>query len=117
MILLPVDEAYALDYLAILFVKRDQGLPVEKEINRVEVFLGTQVTNLREVLKSVEFIRLMIQNEKTFVAIEAAHSNHITAKEVQEVNHARFLAKRALQSKFWPNIDLEEQKTSLTKRR
>lgn len=38
--LLPVDAAYAYDYLAILYVKKDAGLPVTNEIERIETFLN-----------------------------------------------------------------------------
>lgn len=113
MILLPLDEGYALDYLAVLYVKRDEGLDVGPDISRVEVFLHEQIPHLREVMSSIAFKRLLVANAKTFDAIELAHRNEISARRVQEVNYERFKAKRALQRQFWPKSKALEQKTKL----
>ncbi len=117
MTILPVDEAFALDYLSILFVKRDNGLPVQAEINRVETFLCCQIPRYDEILMSVAFKRLTVANQKTFDAIEAAHKNAITARKVQQINYSRFEAKRALQAQFWPQSAMSERKTRLTRQR
>lgn len=113
MILLPVDEAYALDYLAILQAKRDNGMDVEDELKRVETFLEAQLPGLRRVLASGAFLKLYQANRSTFDAIEKAHAGKITARRVQEINYARFAAKRKLQKRFWPQAVLAERKTKL----
>jgi hypothetical protein len=114
MILLPVDEAFAFDYLAILCVKLDRGLDVEKDIERVEVMISHQVGNLNSIKASYQFKKLMITNERTFDAIELAHRGRISARRVQEINYERYLAKRELQEKFWRNLKITEKKTKLT---
>jgi hypothetical protein len=116
MIMLPLDEAFALDYLSILLVKRDNGLPVQPEIDRIEAFLRPQLSRYDEILMSIAFKRLTVANQKTFDAIEAAHRNAITAREVQQINYSRFDAKRALQAQFWPQSAMSERKTRLTRR-
>lgn len=111
MIILPVDESYAFDYLAILYVKAKKGMDVQEEADRVEQCLKRQIENIGDILESKEFDNMVKVNEKTFAAIDAAHENKISASEVQKVNHERFLAKRALQTKFWPSEPMLERKT------
>lgn len=115
MILLPVDEAYALDYLAVLYAKRDNGLKVDPEIKRIEQFLAVQFSNFQQVLASKEFHVLYQANLNTFDAIELAHKDKISARKVQETNYFRFIAKSHLQERFWPKVPLIEQKTALDK--
>lgn len=117
MILLPCDEAYAWDYLSILYVKQDNGMPVGSEITRVEVFLAQQLRDFIVILSSPPFKRLIAANQRIFDAIELAHQNKISAREVQQINMLRFKAKKALQAKFWPHSVMCERKTRLTKRR
>lgn len=105
MVNLPVDEAYALDYYAILLVKNDKGLPVSLELERVGVALKRQIPEWFEVVKSAEFHALYQANLDTFDAV--AKCKHSAA---QVANRTRFLAKRELQRKFWPDCPLTEQK-------
>lgn len=113
--LLPVDAAYAYDYLAILYVKKDAGLPVTNEIERIETFLKIQHPNMSTVLSSTGFKRLLVANQLVFDAIEKAHHNKIQAREVQRINMLRFTAKKKLQQEFWPMTGLNETKTTLGK--
>lgn len=115
--LLPVDAAYAFDYLAILYVKREAGLAVASEIERVEMFLRVQHANMGRVLASGAFKQLLSVNQAVFDAIEKAHGNKISARAVQAVNAKRFAAKRRLQEAFWPLAALAEVKTALGVRR
>lgn len=105
MLFLPVDEAYALDYFAILRVKEDYGLAVKNELDRIESFLKTQIPNLAEVLASQEFHLLYIANQLTFDAV--AKCRHSPA---QKANRQRFKAKTKLQERFWPKQPLTELK-------
>lgn len=111
--ILPVDAAYAFDYLAILYVKREAGLAVASEIERVEVFLRVQHANMGAVLASGAFKQLLAANQHVFDAIEKAHANRISARAVQQVNLRRFEAKRRLQEAFWPLAAMAEVKTAL----
>lgn len=111
MILLPCDEGFAFDYLAILYVKRDNGLAVDFEISRVEEHLLAQLPEMKIVLPSEEFIALVKANQCTFEAIEKAHRNALSARDVQLTNKDRCQAKRRLQARFWPDRPIEEKKT------
>jgi hypothetical protein len=73
--------------------------------------LADQVQNLDAILKSSEYFDLHEANRLTFEAIAKAGQDQIRASEVQQVNRKRYLAKRALQEKFWPDQDLMESKT------
>lgn len=117
MILLPVSEAHAFDYLAILWVKRDHGLDVKDEIDEVERHLNRQIGHVETILESTAFRTLVAANDLTFDAIDLAHKDQIRASEVQEINRRRFLAKQALQEAFWPDKPLSERKTGLTSSR
>lgn len=107
---LPVDHAFAFDYLAILQVKQMNGLPVGDEIERVENFLKIQHPNMTAILASQEYQNLYCVNRSVFDAIDAAYKDEISASKVQEVNHKRFKAKQALQKRFWPKSKLCEKK-------
>lgn len=117
-LLLPVDPAYALDYLAILLVKRDHGLDVKDDIERVEGLLRAQLGRIFDtVVASREFQLSFLANAAVFDAIEKAHASRIGARRVQEINHQRFLAKQKLQERFWPKSPLTERKTMKSKKR
>lgn len=111
MINLPVSESEAFDYLSILHVKMEQGMECEKRYSDVSTAIREQGIKLRDVLTSAEYIELLNANSLCFEAIERAHSDKITASEVQNINHVRFLAKRALQQRFWSDSPLTERKT------
>lgn len=113
MLLLPVDEAFAFDYLAILRIKAKFGHGDADVHSELEKHLATQTgpAVFRSVLESAEWAALLKANEATFNAIELAHKNAISAADVQWANHQRFLAKRALQQRFWPGKPLTEVKT------
>lgn len=105
MILLPVDEAYALDYYAILLVKRDNGLPVQSELERTESFLRIQITGFENVIASAEFHLLYVANDNTFRAVAACRGS-----AAQTANRQRFKAKCRVQERFWPNNPITETK-------
>jgi hypothetical protein len=106
MINLPCSEAYALDYLAILYIKSHQKLPVADEIKTVYSALESQIPNLEEVLQSKEFFVLCRANQSVFDAVATSKSS-----PTQVANRARYRAKVALQRKFWPSTKLSECKT------
>lgn len=113
-LLLPVDPAYAFDYLAVLLVKRDQGLDVKNDIERVEGLLRAQLgQQFDAIVASHEFHLSFVANHNVFDAIEKAHGGRIGARKVQEINHQRFTAKKRLQARFWPTVPVTERKTKL----
>jgi len=112
MINLPVNEAEAFDYLSILQVKLDRGLPVDARYSEVALALdSTDGIDIEQVLASYEYNLLYGANALCFDAIERAHRDEISARAVQRLNHDRYLAKRALQARFWPTSPLTERKT------
>lgn len=115
MILLPVDASYALDYLAVLKVKAGNGLDCESEMERVEALLEVQIGKdlYLKITSSDEFHQSYLANQRVFDAIEKAHRGKISARRVQEINHERYLAKQALQKRFWPKVELMERKTKI----
>lgn len=114
MILLPVDEAFAFDYLAVLYVKQANKLDVFDEVKAVENLLQLQVgERFEDILESAEFHESYVANANVFEAIEKAHQNAILAREVQEINYQRYAAKKQIQAKYWPKNPLMERKTQL----
>lgn len=104
-VLLPVDEAFALDYLAILYTKHENAMDVIEEVKSVEAHLSEQIPNLCLVLSSPEFLALCRANQDTFRAVSASG-----VTPVQEANYSRFKAKQALQARFWPFKPMAEKK-------
>ena len=117
MLLLPVDPAYAFDYLAVLMVKKNKGLDVVDDLDRVERSLLSQLgqTQYYPIMSSPEFNGCFQANLEVFDAIEKAHQGRIGARKVQEINHKRFEAKRSLQERFWPEVPITERKTMVDK--
>jgi hypothetical protein len=109
--LLPVDLAYAFDYMAILQVKLDWGLNVRDELDRVEAFLRIQCPDLDKIRASAEYHSLYKANHATYIAVDKAWKNEVDARFVQIANKARFTAKRRLQKRFWPDQSLSETKS------
>lgn len=114
-LLLPVDPAYALDYLAVLKVKLDNGLDCKSEIEMVKSFLEMQIGHdlFTKIANSKEFQLMHLANHRVFDAIEKAHQNRINAREVQRINLLRFEAKKKLQARFFPGQVLMEKKSAL----
>lgn len=105
MVKLPVDEAYALDYYAILLVKCNKGLPAGTELVKISGELKKQIPNMVTVLQSHEFMALYRANLETFDAVAKCKSSL-----AQRANRKRFSAKQQLQEKFWPQKPLTEVK-------
>ena len=116
MINLPVDEAYAFDYLTILKIKSDVNPQnpalsdaYEGCLSALRAQLGASV---EEILASPEYHQLLQSNRLTFDAVDRARNgDSITAKEVDDCNMERFRCKMALQQRFFKG-DLVETKLS-----
>lgn len=112
MILLPVSEAYAFDHLAILFVKQQHGI-VDHEyreavISSLESSLGEAY---QRALNSELFHLLYEANLLVWDMVDKATRDECRASEVDAANHKRYLAKLALQQRFWPASALTERKS------
>ena len=98
-----VDAAYAFDYYAILLVKLSKEL-IDSEIS--ELFLTSLTSQLgfdliEAIISSTEFDTLVEANKETFELVDKAKKNEVLASEVNDANFNRFLAKKALQDKFF----------------
>ena len=114
MINLLTSEAYAFDYLAIFEIKYDKGITTGDAFLQVRNDLAKQIGRQKyiEVYDSIEYKELYKVNAQVFDLVEKAKTNQIPAKAVDDGNYARYLAKKALQARFWPNTVLSEVKTN-----
>ena len=109
MLTLVVDEGYAYDYLAILLVKGNQPNLYNFTSSYLEAQVGRDLH--WEITTSQEFQDLVDANKRTFDAVEKAKTNEMTAKEVNDCNIGRFIAKTALHKKYFPDKKITEVKT------
>lgn len=114
MIYLKVNEAYAFDFLAILQIKFEID-PINNSENYNDCLLEIkkQINNNGEfdnIISSQEYKNLYLINKKTFEAVDLAKQEKVSAKYVDECNYERFLAKKALQEKFFAKNEYKEKK-------
>lgn len=109
MINIEVDEAYAFDFLSILYIKSGKnnfsGQPFDNW-KRCYDYLKNQINNNQlwnKIMSSQEYKNIEALNLKTFDAVEKAKSNEVTAQYVDKCNYERYVAKREFQNKFFPN--------------
>jgi hypothetical protein len=111
MINIRTDEGYAFDYLAILEVKKNLLQQEDNWINCFN-FLKSQfdenIWNI--IINSKEYNQLVDVNTKTFHAVNQARYGDISAKEVDNCNMERYLAKQNFQLKFFPFAPTTEYK-------
>lgn len=110
MINLKVDEAYAFDYLTILFLKKEKSKECYKTWEDCYNQIANQLNNFIEIISSTEYANLLEANKITFEAVEKARYGNISAKEVDDANLLRHKRKTELQNKFF-NQQLTEYKT------
>jgi len=105
MITIPVDEAYAFDFLSILIVKKSA------QIKEVEDHISRQIgiSEYQKIFESIEFKNMIDINQKTFDMVDRAKRNDTDAKSVDDCNMKRYYAKLSLQNKFF-HSDLKEIK-------
>ena len=112
MINLPVDEAYAFDYLSILHVKKNINQEVESSWKECFNYIKNQIGEnmMEQIVNSIEYHGMIEANQITFDAVEKARYGEITAKEVDQANMLRYQKKCELQKKFF-NSNMKEVKT------
>ena len=103
MINLEVDEAYAFDYLSILFIKKNKSKDCYETWLNCYNSLSNQLLNFLDIINSTEYNNLLEANLITFDAVEKARYSNISAKEVDEANMLRYQRKIELQNKFFPS--------------
>lgn len=113
MISILVDPGYAFDYFAILLIKQKHHPALEKYIDHLQRSICSQIGHelWQTIISSEEFDHLLKANQTVFDSVELAKTNNITAKEVDQKNTSRFLAKIELQKKFFHNNHTQEWKT------
>jgi len=114
MINLAVSEAYAFDYLAILQIKCE--IDPKKNFGNYAACVTRVIDELGDnelwnrVMNSIQYKKLYEANRKTFEAVEDAKEDGVLASYVDKCNYERYLAKKALQEKFFPEEKLNEKK-------
>jgi Fe-S oxidoreductase len=110
MINLLVDEAYAFDFLSIFYIKRNNSDLTLKVWNECKNYIKDQIPNkFDKIIKSKEYKDLLKANQKTFKAVDEAKVDKVKASYVDSCNYQRYLAKKALQTKFF-STSLKETK-------
>ena len=110
MVKINVDEAYALDYLSILFLKRNRSDECFETWSNCYDDLSLQIQNFEQIINSQEYINLLEANQITFTAVEQARYGEISAKDVDNANMLRHKRKKELQQKYFNN-NITEYKT------
>lgn len=110
-----VDPGYMFDYLSILNVKLVKKPSEKSSRNYDETVLNVcdQIgfEKYMEIRYSDEYFNLFNINSKLFDLVDEVKRNpHMWACIVDNEVWARFLAKKALQEKFFPEIEQKEQK-------
>jgi hypothetical protein len=114
MINLPVSEAYAFDYLAILTVKAMVPLPgAADEASKCRDYIADQIGDRLtwKVLGSPENLALQQANRDVWDFVAKAARDECKASDVDAANQRRHAAKKALQERFWPHEPLTEVKS------
>lgn len=114
MIRITVDEGYAFDFHSIAAVKAAQVDNAQNAANlqRIEHDLVEQIGDAhhRAILVSEEYANLYAVNLRLYNLVDAAKKDLVKASEVDRGVYDRWLAKKVLQEKFFPEIPLQEQK-------
>ena len=119
MINLRVSEAYAFDYLAILQIKCE--MDPKKNFGNLAAWVTNMIDEIddnvlwRSIMESVEYKKLYEVNKKTFEAVDDAKEDGVKASYVDKCNYERYLAKVALQERFFPEEDMKENKLGYEK--
>ena len=110
------DAAYCFDFLSILDVKRIKNSDYDNHTNYItqiqllEDFIGAG--KLREILNSSEYNELYLVNLKLYELVDLSSRDEIRASQVNAANHRRFLAKREIQKRFFPEECQIEKKAN-----
>lgn len=105
MINIPVDEAYAFDYLSILELKLDNNYIPESRVKEVADVIISQIGKslFDDIKSSIEYKNLYDANQLTFNAVDDAKTDKCTASYVDKCNYQRMIKKRELQEKWFDN--------------
>ena len=114
MIKIIVDEAYAFDFLAILYVKYEfsKNEKILTQIEELESFIEKQIGKEKfyDIISSAEYGNVMKANKETFDWVDKAKTDSCKASDVDRSNYERCKARNALQEKFFPKKEISEVK-------
>lgn len=119
MINLRVSEAYAFDYLSILQIKCE--MDPQKNFGNFAACVTNMIDEIDDnvlwstIMDSVEYKKLYEVNKKTFEAVDDAKEDGVKASYVDKCNYERYLAKIALQERFFPEEEIKEKKLGYKK--
>ena len=109
-----VDIGYVFDMISIYDVKRARAPSDQSRLNYYNAVdhLLPQIGEglLFTVLRSFEYKHLYRVNDELFTLVDLAKTDLVKASEVDAGVYRRFLAKRALQERFFPESAKIEQK-------
>jgi hypothetical protein len=118
---LEVPEGYYFDYLSILAVK---GVKQPDNQNLIQDYmkcfmkaaeqLGEEL--ITKIVNSEEFDNLVLINLDLYDYVDLVKQDKVTGKQVDAKVYERFLAKKALQEKFFPSKPYTEQKFGYDKK-
>ena len=92
--------------------RAEKGLQTEDEYQKVADHLAYQIGEdlMADILTSEEYRRCVNVNAKVFDLVDSAKADTVKASVVHNFNHERYLAKVALQRKFFPSTSITEKK-------
>jgi len=119
MIKIEVDESYAYDALSILAikVKKNYNLATSSNYIKLNDSMLKQIENHDTILKSNEYLDLSNTNQEIFDYLDKMKINPTIEDGVwvDTMNYQRFIRKKALQEKFFPDSKITEQKLGYDK--
>lgn len=105
MIKVSVDYGYAFDMLSILEVKKENNSNninlenYERLYNEIKDQINTKLFD--KIIRSLEYLNLKNINKKVFDLIDIVKNDNGLAKEVDEANYQRYIAKTNLQKVYF----------------
>ena len=99
-------EGYIFDILSIYQIKISKSIDditnlsnFNNLLNEIKSQIGNDITN--QIMDSKEYSDLLCANINTFNLVDEVKSNPCLGKDVDSSNYKRFLAKKALQEKWF----------------
>lgn len=114
MFTIPCSESYGFDFLSIyeVKIKKNGGEKAVLNFNQTADHILKQIGIFlfNNILNSEEYKNLVRINTELFDLVDAVKHNPCLGKEIDSQVYKRFLAKKALQEKFFPESEITEQK-------
>ena len=112
-----LDESYCYDMLSILLVKVKKASNEKREKAfdnwlKMSTEMAAEIGNAKHsvVIDSVEYKNLYDVNDRLYDLVDAVKKDPCLGKQLDDEVYNRYLAKKALQERFFPEVELKEQK-------